>query len=282
MDTLQQVCEDARWYCEHGNLGYDQGQRYTWEQSGYKTGKEVDCSSFAIGIYRKHGYPVGNATYTGNMRSEFCKNGWIAVPNNGSPQLGDVLLNEMHHTAIYIGGGMVAQASRGEAGHRVSGGAAGDQDGWETNVRPYYNYPWDCYLRYVGTGDGAHAAVTSQEANKPARIVCDGLWGYKTSDALQYLKGTPRDGIISGQYVLWQSHLKGCTQGWEFSGNPTGSPAIKALQRELGVTPDGIFGEASIKTLERKYGYLQDGVLDCPSLTIKAMQADFNRRLGYA
>ena len=45
---------------------------------------------------------------------------------------------------------MVAQASRGEAGHSTNGGKAGNQDGYETNLRGYYNYPWSCYLRYVG------------------------------------------------------------------------------------------------------------------------------------
>ena len=60
---------------------------------------------------------------------------------------GDVLLNEKHHTAIYIGDGKLVHASINEKG-TISGGKTGDQTGKEICVRSYYDYPWDLVLRY--------------------------------------------------------------------------------------------------------------------------------------
>ncbi|MEG0461594.1 hypothetical protein, partial [Gordonibacter sp.] len=35
---------------------------------------------------------------------------------------------------------------------QIVGGREGDQTGNESNTQPYYDYPWDCILRYVGGG----------------------------------------------------------------------------------------------------------------------------------
>ena len=64
------LCEAALWWATEGNLGYDQWQRDSWRQSGWKTGTEVDCSSFVIALHNRHGYKTGGATYTGSMRTE--------------------------------------------------------------------------------------------------------------------------------------------------------------------------------------------------------------------
>ena len=148
--SIEALCRDAIYWVTEGNLGYDQAQRYSWQHSGYREGTEVDYSAFVIGLLRRHGFSVGDATYTGDMRSNLRAHGWKVVKVNGAPRKGDILLNDGDHTALYVGDGMVAQASRGEAGHSTYGGKAGNQDGYETNLRGYYNYPWSCYLRYVG------------------------------------------------------------------------------------------------------------------------------------
>jgi hypothetical protein len=86
------------------------------------------------------------------MSAALTARGWVRVANNGNPQAGDILLNDANHVAVYLGGGQLAQASYDEH-RRASGGASGDQTGRETNVSPYYNYPWNCYLRYTGPQD---------------------------------------------------------------------------------------------------------------------------------
>lgn len=135
-------------------VGYDQGEIKRWN---LKNGGTVDCSSLVILCLRKAGFQTGNATYTGNMRSELTQHGWTVRENNGHPQPGDILLNDDDHTAVYLGSGVVAQASEDE-NKGASGGTPGDQTGYETNVSKYYDFPWDCYLRYPGPHDVAVAA----------------------------------------------------------------------------------------------------------------------------
>lgn len=95
------------------------------------------------------------ATYTGNMYAIFKKYGFVDVTSSANLstgaglQRGDVLLNIAYHTAMYCGNGKVVQASCNEFGGAY-GGKPGDQTGKEFAIGPYYNYPWNCVLRYVG------------------------------------------------------------------------------------------------------------------------------------
>lgn len=128
--------------------GYDQQDR--WGEYG-----DYDCSSLVITCYQNAGVPVKTkgATYTGNMYNAFVACGFQDVTNsvnlsNGNGLVrGDVLLNKVHHTAMYIGGGQIAEAQYSE--NQSAYGYAGDQTGEEIWTRSYYNYPWDCVLRLV-------------------------------------------------------------------------------------------------------------------------------------
>lgn len=146
--SVAKLIERARWWCESGNLGYDQYNR--WD---IRVGGECDCSSLALWCCYEAGF-ISKPTwgYTGSIEDQLLSAGFRSFPNNGNPQPGDLLLNRKNHVAIYLGNGQLAQASRDERG-MYSGGKPGDQDGGETNVRSYYNYPWDCYVRYTGTSD---------------------------------------------------------------------------------------------------------------------------------
>ena len=132
--------------------GYDQDQR--WGERG-----DYDCSSLTITAFEKAGFPVKSkygATYTGNMKQAFINCGFKDVRNavnlsTGTGLVrGDILLNEVHHVAVYIGNGLIVQASINELG-RATGGRPGDQTGYEINISKYKNYHrggWDCVLRY--------------------------------------------------------------------------------------------------------------------------------------
>ena len=125
--------------------GYDQINRW---------GPNYDCSSLAISAYEQAGIQIreNGGSYTGNMKAAFTKCGFKAIPyQKGMPlQRGDILLNEKHHTAIYIGGGKLVQASINEKGGIV-GGKTGDQTGREISVGSFYEFRhgWDCVLRYT-------------------------------------------------------------------------------------------------------------------------------------
>ena len=163
--------------------GYD--QKYRWGERG-----DYDCSSAVITAWETAGVPVrfAGATYTGNMYSAFKKCGFDDVTKlvnlkTGTGLLrGDVLLNRKSHTAMYIGGGRIAQASINEKG-TATGGKPGDQTGKEFLIRSYYNYPWDYVLRYPETAKKVHKKTD-------ADIACEvilGLWG-NGSDRIRRLR----------------------------------------------------------------------------------------------
>lgn len=171
MASVSKLVERMVYWCTEANLGYDQSNR-----QDIRVGGECDCSSLVIHCLKEAGFDTGSASYTGNMSSNLCARGWSRMPNNGSPQYGDILLNDNSHVAVYIGNGMLAQASIDENG-RISGGQAGDQTDYETNVRSYYNKPWDCYLRYTAQQSSAPSGGTNVSINELAQKVINGEFG---------------------------------------------------------------------------------------------------------
>ena len=120
--------------------GYSQADR--WD-------RDFDCSSLMYICARFAGYAIGAGRdavrYTGTMRADFTRAGFEAIPFRnvglGGLRRGDILLNEVHHTEIYIGDGKFAGA------HSDWDGAPGDSSGQEISIVPAYDYPWDYVLR---------------------------------------------------------------------------------------------------------------------------------------
>ena len=142
MPSVSMFAQRMRWWCDSGDLGYCWDHRWDFWQGG-----EVDCSSLVISVLRECGFDTGSASYTGDMREQLCAHGWKVVEPDGDPRVGDILLNDAHHVAVCVAPGVVSQASINEFGG-VRGGEPGDQSGYETNTRSYYDFPWSCYLRY--------------------------------------------------------------------------------------------------------------------------------------
>ena len=150
MSRTQNALNWMVWMANDDSHGYD--QIYRWGERG-----DYDCSSAVIRAWEQAGVPVesNGATYTGNMKNIFKACGFSDVTNevnlsNGDGlQPGDVLLNEIHHTAMYVGNGQLVHASINELGRAISG-QSGDQTGREFCIRSYYNYPWNVVLRYEG------------------------------------------------------------------------------------------------------------------------------------
>ena len=166
--------------------GYDQASRW---------GPDYDCSSFLISVWDAVGEPVkaAGATYTGSMRQAFLRCGFVQVPLSGGLRAGDVLLNETHHAAMYVGDGRIVQASINETGG-VSGGRTGDQTGREICVMPYYvpSYGWDCVLRY----EGDEKASVPAEPEKPSQSATGPQTGsYRPGDRYMVQPGDTLWGI---------------------------------------------------------------------------------------
>ena len=150
MTKTEEAIRQMETWAKDDSHGYDQD--YRWGEKG-----DYDCSSAVIQAWQNAGVPVksGGATYTGDMKNVFLKNGFkdiTASVNRGTGtglKRGDVLLNEAHHVAMYCGAGKEVEASINEKG-TAHGGQPGDQTGKEFLIRSYRNYPWHCILRYAG------------------------------------------------------------------------------------------------------------------------------------
>lgn len=132
--------------CIDWSLGYDQSNR--WD---IRDGGECDCSSLVIWATIKAGYDIGVTldNPSGTTREMFAmyvmRGGWTVQPGSDTPPNKPcVLLNTANHAAWWDGNGHLYQASQDENGG-YSGGQSGDQAN-ETNVRGYYNYPWNYFL----------------------------------------------------------------------------------------------------------------------------------------
>ncbi|MDT2641227.1 NlpC/P60 family protein [Enterococcus dongliensis] len=262
MANIQTFINRMIYWCQTVSLGYDQSNR-----NDFRDGGETDCSALVIHALKEADFDTGNATYTGNMRANLTARGWKVVPNSGSPQAGDILLNDVHHVAVYIGNGKLAQASIDERG-RATGGQGGDQTGRETNISNYYNYPWNCYLRWSGSNN-------SETPVNNGKLTIDGYWGPATTKRLQeYFGCAIRDGIISGQVKgAWSQNVPSIQFG---SG---GSNLIRAMQKWLGVSIDGNMGPGTIKALQKRMGTTQDGIISAPSDCVKVMQRRLNESM---
>ena len=187
---IKSICADDR-------HGYDQLNRW---------GPDYDCSSLVITVWEKVGVKVksAGASYTGNMKSTFLQCGFedvtadIALPAGAGLEPGDVLLNQAHHTAMVIGGGMIAHASLNEKGG-ITGGVTGDQTGREICTRSYYNYPWDCVLRYKETSKNTPQTETNRDGVYTVRQG-DTLWAIAAKtlgDGNRYREIMKENGLVS-------------------------------------------------------------------------------------
>lgn len=153
VNVVESAVKQMESWAADNSHGYD--QRYRWGEKG-----DYDCSSAVFQAWQNAGIPVkdyafayNGVAYTGNMKSTFTACGFEDITHEvnlatGSGLIrGDVLLNHVHHVAMYCGSGKEVEASINEFGG-VTGGAPGDQTGREFLVKPYANYPWNCVLRY--------------------------------------------------------------------------------------------------------------------------------------
>lgn len=158
MTVIEKAVEWAAGIANDPKHGYD--QTFRWGEYG-----DYDCSSLVISAYKQAGVPL-SCTYTGNMKQDMLRNGFKLV-TDGTRRAGDILLNELHHTAMMIDETRLVQASQNELGG-VTGGQPGDQTGWEINIRTYYDFPWDCVLRYSPAADCSSAADETPDTYKVA------------------------------------------------------------------------------------------------------------------
>ena len=230
-DKDEEIVESAISFME--NIARDNSHGYS-QESRWGT-PDYDCSSLTITAWQQAGVPVKTrgATYTGNMYHTFIACGFkdvtsqVNLATGAGLKRGDVLLNHIHHVAMYCGNGMEVEASINERGG-ATGGTPGDQTGREILIRSYRNYPWNAILRW-GNG-GKKTATTS------STLLKKGYTGDAVKDLQQKL-------VVLG----WSLETDG------IFGNAT-LAAVKEFQSKYNLEVDGIVGSQTMKALNDAVG----------------------------
>lgn len=129
-----------------------------------------------------------------------------------------------------------------------------------------------------GKGDltGNQSKPATSSGNK---IAVDGQWGTATTKKAQAVFGTGSDGIVSNQLSCYRGICAGVVGSFHWEGTKRGGSAlIKAIQRKIGVTPDGYIGPGTIKAMQRWLGCTQDGYFSNPSTCIREFQRWLNEQ----
>lgn len=112
------------------------------------------------------------------------------------------------------------------------------------------------------------------KGGKSSGMSIDGKWGVDVTKGLQRVFNTPVDGKLSGQ-------SRNAVTNALYSNTATfgngGSVVIKALQKKLGVTADGLLGPATIRALQKRMGTPVDGKLSKASPMVKELQKRLNK-----
>ena len=230
---IGKLVQRMRYWCDEANLGYCQQHR-----QDIRVGGEADCSSLVIHCLKEAGFDVGSASYTGNMRANLVKRGWVVCKVDGNPRVGDILLNDGRHVAVCVAAGMVSEASINEKG-TANGGKPGDQTNLETRTRKYYSYPWSCYLRYSGAQSGGPSGTVSELA----RRVIAGEFG----------SGEARRAALGSRSAEVQAEVNLVLAGGSAGGS---NPSVDELARAVIAGRYGV-GDARKKALGSRYAEVQ-------------------------
>lgn len=137
-----------------------------------KTG-DRDCSKAIIDAFEAAGISCGGATYTGNMRRCMTSTGnfrWHPMSSGYVAGPADVYLKEGAHTAMCLSAipDMLMEFSISEKG--TIDGLEGDQTGWESRARTYYNHPWDGILECINTDEVMPGTIEQKPAIPVAEL----------------------------------------------------------------------------------------------------------------
>ena len=225
--------------------GYDQNKRW---------GPDYDCSSFVISAWQNAGAPVKDegASYTGNMYYPFLRCGFkdvtkqVNLATGARLEKGDVLLNKANHTEMYVGGGRNVKASINEKG-TTTGGMTGDQTGREIYIGSYYNYPWDCVLRYMPAENSESSPVDAEKVELPEKKDPIFLPCFVRLPMLE--RGDKGEYVKALQFLLNGRGSSVGVYGADGDFGPATEAAVLAFQRRNGLEADGIVGNATWQKL---------------------------------
>lgn len=196
------MCKDERnGYSQYPNRwGGDYGSKPTtakvstkWWTVEYLLGS-YDCSSSTILAWRlalvgtKYEGVLDDATCTSDMLDVFLASGLFTASLTPAKR-GDLYLTPGKHVAMCQDGGsdgvfnadVLSEFNRNE-NHGAYNGKPGDQDGLESVVKAYYNFPWATVLHYNGKAD-YYVEDGEKAPAKPSKVKPTTRGVYRVYDA---------------------------------------------------------------------------------------------------
>lgn len=158
----------------------------------------------------------------------------------------------------------------------TSSGSGGSQSAGNGVWRRQRNHSIAAVIRprYTGTSDFASPKISF---NNGEPLVVDGTWGVRTTAKFQGYMGTFLDGIVSDQASSNSQYVPAAGSGWEWVGSPSsGSALIRAVQKKVGSSADGIIGPNTVSALQRHLGVGVDGYAG--PKTVSALQYRLNAK----
>lgn len=265
-------------------------KNYTKYGKWYGDNPDYWCAMFVCWCFAQaYGSDAKDMLYGGysaaceTMRARFIKAGKY----DKNPKVGDCIFftGTRHSGANHIG---IVYAVDGSKVYTIEGNTSGGSSVIDNGGGVARKGYAKTHSRIMGYGHPNYDASTvsskpTSSTSKPSKsndIDIDGKWGKDTTKAAQIVFKTYPDGIVSKQIAKYKKYMPAClSSSWEFldSGYKGGSQLIKAIQKWVGVTQDGLVGQNTIKALQRKLGCTADGIMGAK--TVSAFQKYLNKYL---
>lgn len=251
----------------------DRRGKVTYSMTNRMGPNSYDCSSSVFfgliaGGFLKQG-TMGNTetlfSYEGTLLTEISRS---------EVQRGDIFISGTKGTSSGSGGHTGVFLSNTEFIHcsYINNGIAVNSDDSYMGTRLTHNF-----YRLKDTSTGGSGTNNGTQFTK---LATDGQWGNATTRRLQEIYNSAiKDGVISNQYK------QACNQyiySAEFNTTLIGSNVIKTIQSRLKVkglytgSIDGLCGAGTIKAMQKALGTTVDGVISNQSNMVKAMQVKLN------
>lgn len=229
------------------------------------------CAMFITWVLRHAGMPVpgGDFSYCPYGLQHMRNLGLLVDPRQARP--GDIVFFQWDNGPVdHVG---FVELNKGGWLQTIEGnttGVNGKSGGVNRRTRPWSVVAGVARPRYEAT-------VSRPAARQAAGLVVDGWFGAASVRRLQQVMGTTVDGVVSSQPSANRKYVPNCGDNWRWvKGRATGSECVKAWQKHVGATPDGMFGRLTVNATQQFLNVAVDGVAGV--VTMKAWQSWLNRQ----
>lgn len=170
--------------------------------------------------------------------------------SKASGQYGDIVIFDFNHNKSGDHTGVIEKKNSDGSYTTIEGNTSMTSQDNGGKVMKRVRYQSDILRiirpKYSGKSTSPSTSTTTSKIN------VDGLWGKDTTKKSQKMLGTVQDGIVSGQETDCKKYLEAClVNSWSFSKTGKGSSMVKAIQKLVGATQDGICGPKTVKALQK-------------------------------